>query len=103
MLAGDIEVKFVLAICGFLGNFYGRSIFIIYCGVNILIFNVEATTSVLSGASTVCGWICIGFGIVLLLLKFCSKSDSLLTQELDAYMDKHKAPAPAETQTTTQA
>jgi hypothetical protein len=94
MLAGDIEVKFVLGICGFLGNFYGRSIFVIYCGVNILIFNVDAKSGALTGASTVCGWICIGFGIVLLLLKFCSKSDSLLTKELDTYIDKHKAPAP---------
>jgi hypothetical protein len=103
MLAGDIEVKFVLAICGFLGNFYGRSIFVIYCGVNILIFNVEGGGTVLGGASTVCGWICIGFGIILLLLKFCSKSDSLLTQELDAYIDKHKAPAKTEEPAPTQA
>jgi hypothetical protein len=103
MLAGDVEVKFVLGICGFLGNFYGRAIFVIYCGVNILIFNVEATTNVLNGASTICGWICIGFGVVLVLLKFCSKTDSLLTQELDAYIEKHKAPAPGEGQATAQA
>lgn len=96
MLAGDIEVKFVLGVCGFLGNFYGRSIFIVYCGVNILIFNVDAKAGALSAASMICGWICIGFGFVLLMLKFCSKSDSLLTQELDTYMDKHKAPAPGE-------
>lgn len=95
MLAGDIEVKFVLGVCGFLGNFYGRAIFIVYCGVNILIFNVNenANGKTLRFASSVCGWICICFGFVLLCLKFCAGSDSLLTKELDTYIEKHQAKA----------
>lgn len=90
MLAGDIEIKAVLNICGFLANFYGRSIFIVYCGVNILVFSTTSTTNVLSTASSVCGWICIVFGFVLFGLKFFAKSDSLLTKELDTYLEKQK-------------
>jgi hypothetical protein len=90
MIAGDIEVKSVLNICGFLGNFYGRAIFIIYCGVNILVFGATNSNSPLLMASNICGWICLAFGVFLFILKFFAGSNSLLTQELDNYLEKHK-------------
>lgn len=90
MMAGDIEVKAVLSICGFLGNFYGRAIFTVYCGVNILIFSAVDSTNAISAVSSICGWVCIVFGFVLACLKLCTKSDSLLSQEMETYMQKQR-------------
>lgn len=92
MVAGDFEIKWVLSICGFLGNFFGRATFIVYCGVNILVFSSEGNGKhSLDLIATICGWIAIAFGFILAFMKICAKSDSLLTQELDTYLEKHKA------------
>lgn len=93
MIAGDLEIRAVLQICGFLGNFYGRAIFIVYCGVNILVFNSGGMVDVVNTISSICGWICIGFGFTLACLKCCSKSDSLMNQELENYLAKQRGTA----------
>lgn len=100
MIAGDLEIKVVLQICGFLGNFYGRAIFIVYCGVNMLVFNSGAAgvTDTINTISSICGWICIFFGFTLAFLKCFTKSDSLLSQELENYLAKHRA-SPEEAKT----
>jgi hypothetical protein len=88
MIAGDFEFNYILKICGFLSNFYGRALFIIYCGVNMLLFSSNPGSSTFGGIASVCGWICIGFGICLACMKICTKEDSLIGQGLNTYMEK---------------
>ena len=93
-MAGDLEIKIILKFCGFLGNFYGRGIFNIYCGANMLM-TYEFQTGLMNLFTIVAGVIFLVSGFVLIILGCWAqkKGNTSLTNEVDGYLKKNQQSA----------
>ena len=89
-VAGDFEIKIILKFCGFLGNFFGRGVFNIYCGANMLM-TYEQFTGFLKLISMIAAFVFLVSGVILIGLGFYAKKNgnTSLTSEVGGYLDKN--------------